>query len=188
MEWVSPACECGVAEGQFHSQGCRWELCPFCAEIDATGCECKYEHLGFQRRENFAEFDYLAESVWQLGLTRRQQVVGRTRCETRGRLPYVYAPQLCGRCGARWPELFMVQDRAWEYYAGPRLRAAMLCESCFTTLRANIDRHNERPRGVPAPEEIARYVVAWRAKDLVTLRELDPEKSRLSAARNTRLP
>src|SRR5689334_14769941 len=131
----APPCECGAEEGQFHEWGCRWELCSFCASMESGGCECRYDHLGLRRRQNPADFEYLSEVAWKSGLTDEQETQWRKRCEDRGRLPYVYAPQMCGRCGTLWPEFFVVQDTAWEYYAGPLLRSSLLCEPCFTALR-----------------------------------------------------
>jgi hypothetical protein len=131
---------------------------------------------------------YLSEAVYRNGVTREQETLWRARCEERGRLPYVYGPQMCGRCGSLWPELFVVPDAAWEWYAGPSLRSAMLCEPCFTSLRENIDRHQARPSWVPSPEEIALYVQAWRTKDKETLRRLDPGKFAPGGPRNLRFP
>jgi hypothetical protein len=181
-------CECGAEEGQLHEWGCRFELCSFCGAVEAGGCECKYDHLGLRRRENPAEFSYLSEHVYKNGLTDEQEAVWRRRREERGRLPHVYAPQMCGRCGVLWPDMFVVQDAAWEYYAGPALRGALLCEPCFTALRENIDRHQTRPAWVPSPEEIALYVRAWRERDSETMRRLDPEKFKPGGARNLRFP
>lgn len=184
---AAPACECGAEEGQFHAWRCRWELCTFCGSTNASGCECVYDHLGLKQRQNPAGFNYLSETVWKDGLTHEQDQLWRTRCENRGRLPYVYAPQVCGRCGTLWPEIFVVQDTAWEYYAGPLLRSALLCEPCFTTLRQNIDRNQARPAWVPRPEEIDLYTQAWRARDTETMRRLDPEKFK-PGSRNLRFP
>jgi hypothetical protein len=181
-------CECGAEEGQLHEWGCRFELCCFCANTESGSCACKYDQLGLRRRENPADFEYLSESVWTDGLTDEQDELWRKRCEERGRLPYVYAPQMCGRCGVLWPDMFIVQDAAWEYYAGPALRSALLCELCFTQLRENLDRHQVRPLWVPSPKDIARYVRAWRARDTETMKRLDPEKFRPGVHRNIRFP
>jgi hypothetical protein len=186
--FAAPPCECGVQEGQLHEWDCRRELCSFCGGTEEGACECRYDYLGLRCRQNPADFSYLSETVWRDGLTDEQQRLWRKRWEDRGRLPYVYAPQMCGRCGTLWPEFFMVQDTAWEYYAGPLLRSALLCEPCFTTLRENIDRHHVRPAWVPSPEEIRLYVQAWRAKDNETMRRLDPGKFRPGASRNIRFP
>lgn len=169
-------CECGVHEGQLHAEGCRWELCPFCEEPGAANCDCQYDLLGLRSRANPPAQAGLATEVYERGLSPAQEAAWRTILEARGRLPYVDAPQLCGRCGALWPDMFMVQDAAWDYYAGPRLREAMLCEPCFRELRAAIDRHLPRPDWLPSDEAIDAYIRAWHSNDRAALRRLDPAK------------
>ena len=185
---VIPACECGAEEGAFHEVGCRWELCPFCGGTNAGGCECIYDHLGFRRRENPPECGYLPQSIYENGIDQEAWAEWYSRCATRGRLPYVYVPQTCARCGCLWPSMFIVQDAAWEYYAGPLLRSAMLCESCFTTLRANIDAHQPRPAWVPPSDEIEAYNSAWKERDQEQLRRLDPGKFGPGSPRKFRYP
>lgn len=181
-------CECGALEGQLHEEGCRWELCPFCGATEAGGCECIYDHLGLRRRVHSPEHEYLADEVYSNGPSASQEAAWRARCAERGRLPYVYAPQSCARCGGLWPDLFVVQDRAWEYYAGPALRTSIICEACFRTLRTNIDAHQARPPWVPPPDEIDAYIVAWRTGDRDTLKKLDPEKFAPGPSRSIRFP
>ncbi len=93
-----PPCECGAEEGAFHELGCRWELCPFCGGTDAGGCECIYDHLGYRRRENPPECEYLPQSIYENGVDEAGRAEWYNRCAARGRLPYVYAPQTCARC------------------------------------------------------------------------------------------
>jgi hypothetical protein len=83
---------------------------------------------------------------------------------------------MCGRCGRLWPDLYMVQDAAWEYYAGPRLRDAVVCERCFNEVRRAVDKHQPRPEWVPSEEAIAAYLRAWRTGDRKALRRLDRKK------------
>jgi hypothetical protein len=156
------ACACGVEEGQLHELGCRFELCPFCGVSASASCRCIYDHLGLRRRIHPARSSYLSEEVYSEGLSEEQQAEWDRRCAARGRLPYVYAPQTCGRCGTLWPEFFTVQDEAWEYYAGPELRDRIVCEPCFTALRHNIDKHQPRPDWVPSADDIVAYSAAWR--------------------------
>jgi hypothetical protein len=182
-----PVCECGAEEGAFHEGECRWELCPFCARTDAGGCDCAYDHLLLRRRSNPAACQYLSEDVYKQGPTDAQSEEWRERCAVRGRLPYVYAPSVCARCGVLWPEMFIVQDAAWEYYAGPLLRECLLCEACFATLRRNIDAHQPRPSWVPSEDETNEYLRAWRARDQETLKRLDPDKFK-PGRRNLRFP
>ncbi len=183
-----PACSCGAREGEFHESGCGFEICPFCGSTASAGCECIYDHLGLRRRRFPAENHYLSREAFERGATPEQQLEWEARCASRGRLPYVYAPQMCGRCGALWPDFFMVQDAAWEYYAGPSLRAAIVCEPCFSVLRASVDEHQPRPAWVPTPTQIQAYVQAWRAGDRDGMKRLDPKKFEPGPPRNLRFP
>lgn len=183
-----PTCHrCGAREGEFHEDGCAFEICPFCGDTPTGACECIYDHLGLKRRVFPPDNSYLSDEVYENGVTPEQQAEWDERCASRGRLPYVYAPHMCARCGVLWPELFMVQDAAWEYYAGPCLRDKIVCESCFTTLRLNIDQHQPRPDWVPASSDIERYTEAWRVRDDDEMKRLDPKKFE-SAPRNFRYP
>lgn len=171
-----PLCECGVAEGELHAFGCRFEICPFCNVDFAEGCDCAYVQLGLKSNLNPPQFAHLPKQVYRNGLTAEQRQQWQQRCEARGRLPFVYTPQTCARCGTFWPDLFVVQDAAWLYYAGPRLAPEILCEGCFHTIRRRIDEHQQRPAWVPAESEIVEYVTAWRYGDRATLMRLDPGK------------
>jgi hypothetical protein len=173
---MDETCECGAKEGQLHKFGCRFERCPFCEEIAGSGCNCAYELLGLRRRDNPPEFDWLPERVYKRGLTPAQQRRWLKILTTKGRLPFVSAPQLCGRCGELWPVMFIVQDSVWEYYTGPELRSAVLCEPCFHRLRKRIDRHQPRPGWLAGENDVLRFIEAWRLGDRDTLRELEPQK------------
>ena len=169
-------CECGSSEGQFHRFGCRFEQCPFCEATVGEGCGCEYDLLGLRSSANSPEEAELSREVYQGGLSPEQEAAWLKILEARGRIPFVDAPQMCGRCGELWPDFFMVQDAAWEYYAGPRLRDAVLCEQCFEEVRRAVDKHQPRPKWVPTPETISAYRQAWRADDRKALRRLDPKK------------
>lgn len=103
---VVPPCECGATEGAFHDPGCRWELCPFCGANGAEGCECVYDHLGLRCRNNPPECDYLPKAIYEGGLGDDLREEWHARCASRGRLPYVYAPEHCARCGSGQPCLW----------------------------------------------------------------------------------
>ncbi len=169
-------CECGSAEGQLHRFGCRFEQCPFCEGMFGVDCECRYDFLGLRSSANSPEQAELSREVYEGGLSTEQEAAWLEILERRGRLPFVDAPQMCGRCGQLWPELFVVQDAVWEYYAGPRLRDAIVCERCFDQLRRAVDKHQPRPEWVPSEKDIAAYFQAWRSGDRAALRRLDPKK------------
>jgi hypothetical protein len=118
----------------------------------------------------------LPPEVYERGLTAAQTAQWEQILTARGRVPYVFAPQLCGRCGQLWPDLFVVQDVVWDYYTGPQLRDAMLCEACFHELRHKVDTHQPRPEWLPPAGEIEEYIRAWRRRDRDTLIRLDPTK------------
>jgi hypothetical protein len=180
-------CECGVEEGQLHVFGCHFELCPFCEGMFGSECECAYDFLGLRSRSNPPEQVWLSKPVYEGGLTPEQEQRWLEILSARGRLPFVSAPLMCGRCGRLWPGMFVVQDAAWEYYAGPTLRKAMLCEPCFHDLRQKIDKHQPRPAWVPCEEGIRRFIEAWKAGDRDTLRRLEPKKFAAHEPRARRL-
>jgi hypothetical protein len=171
-----PECECGVIEGQLHEFGCRWEYCPFCEHQFAGNCDCAYDLLGLMSRTNSPEFEYLPQEVYEEGLSEEQEEQWFEMCVTKGRIPFISAPQLCARCGSRWPEFFVVQDRVWNYYTDPGLRDQILCETCFKGIREAVDAHNTRPYWLPSDGEIEEYIRAWRDGDKEALRRLEPEK------------
>jgi hypothetical protein len=166
-------CPCGVEEGDLHAPGCQFERCPFC-EDRLENCDCSLDFLGLRGRYHPPQFDYIPEEVYKKGLSGEQAARWEAILTARGRIPYVYAPQMCGRCGELWPALFVVQDAVWDYYAGPDLRDAMLCEACFREIRRNVDRHQPRPAWLPSDAEIDQYIAAWRGKDREALVRLAP--------------
>ena len=171
-------CECGAEEGQLHKLGCRWEYCPFCESQFVEGCDCPYDLLGLKSRLHSPMFDHLPQDTYERGLSPDHEDRWFKLCEAKGRIPYIYTPQLCARCGIQWPKLFMVQDSVWSYYTGPGLCDKLLCEECFREIRTAVDRHNPRPEWLPSIVEVEEYIKAWGEGDKAKLMELEPEKFR----------
>jgi hypothetical protein len=169
-------CPCGAWEGQLHLSGCEFERCPFCEGRLIHDCECLYDFLGLRRAENPPQYGYLSEEVYNNGPSAEDLVAWDKILTARGRLPFVYAPQVCGQCGRLWPPLFVVQDTVWDYYTGPELCKELLCEDCFHELRRNVDKYQPRPAWLPSVEEIELYIRAWKSRDRDTLKRLDPAK------------
>jgi len=169
-------CECGVEEGQLHNWYCRREHCPFCDLEFSFGCDCMYMMLGLQSRNNSPITDYLTEEIYNDGLNEEQTAEWFRICCVRGRIPFVYVPQMCSRCGCLWPEFFMVQDVVWYYYTTPNLNDKLLCLDCFQYIRQRIDMFNPRPQWLPPNEEIERFIAAWKKADRATLALLEPQK------------
>jgi hypothetical protein len=168
-------CPCGVEEGQLHAHGCQFEICPFCEDL-LEACECHLDFLGLRGRLQPPQFGYTPQEIHEKGLSREQTARWEAILDARGRVPHVYAPQMCGRCGRLWPAVFVVQDAVWDYYTGPQLRDAILCEPCFHELRRSVDKYQPRPAWLPSDEEIEQYIRAWRERDRETLALLDPAK------------
>lgn len=176
---MATECECGVSEGQFHDDfECRWEYCPFCENQFVENCECPYALLGLKSPTNSPEFDYLPQKVYEEGLSPEQHDQWFQLCTEKGRIPFISSPQLCARCGSQWPDLFLVQDRVWNYYTDPGLRDQILCEVCFKSIIELIDANNPRPLWLPSNEEIEECILASHNQDTTRLRELEPEKFR----------
>jgi hypothetical protein len=131
-------CRCGAREGELHDFMCDWEPCPFCGHQLST-CDCVYDMLGLKNEKHGPETHYLPYDTFVRGLTDKQHETWFRLCEARGRVPYILWPNLCGRCGALWPEMFRVPDEAWEKYVEIRERHKMLCRSCYDTIKKWID-------------------------------------------------
>ena len=175
-ENIERVCECEAEEGELHNWYCRREHCPFCNLEFASGCDCVYMLLGLQSRNNSPETSYLTQEIYIEGLSDEQEDEWFKLCTQRGRIPFIYTPQMCGRCGCLWPEFFMVQDVAWSYYTNPDLKDKILCLGCFQHIRQSIDKHNARPSWLPSNDDIDRFILAWKNKDKPTLIALEPKK------------
>jgi len=169
-------CGCGVQEGHLHDWGCEWEHCPFCESWFVAGCDCPYLYLGLKSRNNRPDCDQLPEATYKKGLTEDEEERWFNLCAQRGRIPFVYSPQLCARCGQQWPDLFAVQDQVWGYYLPPNLRDQIVCLACFRLIKRQIDKFNPRPEWLPNDYEIEAYIKAWKDGDKAKLKKLAPDK------------
>jgi hypothetical protein len=138
-------CSCGCLEGELHEYGCDLARCPFCGGQE-NGCDCRYKKLGV-KVDRSALFSGLPEEVYRNGLNEQQRARWHELLEEKGRVPFIRYPSVCARCGALWPEMFMVPAWEWERYVEPAMQDAVLCRACFDTIKALVDEH----AGLPEP-------------------------------------
>jgi hypothetical protein len=130
--------DCGVKEGQFHKPGCDSERCPFCGG-QLISCDCCYEKLGLVDREKYPDTEGLPPEIYNGGLTSEQSKKWDRILRKKGLVPYIVYPNICGRCGTLWPELFMVSNEEWEHYIQKDARDLILCRSCYDEIKRMID-------------------------------------------------
>jgi hypothetical protein len=116
-------CQCGASEGQFHTFGCDYEMCPKCGERLYYECSC------------FPESCYTLPPGPEL-----EKLITAL-----GRVPNIVYPNHCVRCGELWPYMFMVPDAEWRYYIPKGHGDDMLCEQCYDEIVSLIDKHHPKP-------------------------------------------
>ena len=57
-------------------------------------------------------------------------------------------PNLCARCGKKWPKMFRVPNKDWERYIAPCMQDSILCERCYTRIKRWIDRAASAPEAI----------------------------------------
>jgi len=122
--------DCGVYEGQIHEFGCDMERCPFCGN-QLISCNCLYEYFG--------------ESISENGLNKQQEDKWLEILERKGRVPYILFPNICGRCGQLWPDMFMVPNDEWEKYIPIKDRDLIICKKCWNEIKKLIDTAYGKP-------------------------------------------
>lgn len=129
--------DCGIREGELHKPGCDMERCPFCGG-QLLGCSCRYTKLGYTHDYN-ASFCGLPPEVYLHGPSDEEEDRFQKMCDEHGRIPYIMLPNMCGRCGKLWPEMFRVPDEEWLFYLGGRDEETALCRKCYGQIKRLID-------------------------------------------------
>ena len=156
---IQAACGyCDAKEGQLHDYLCDHEQCPFCGgQLLSCGCAEKFfypkalnpmdpsSYVNGDVRSQTPLLPYfgLPKRVYENGLSPAQQRKWKRHLEAEGRVPFILWPNICGRCGETWPEMFMVSNEEWEKYVSLRNRRKMLCRGCLAYIKQLIDTNGE---------------------------------------------
>ena len=137
--------DCGAEEGHLHELGCDMESCPFCGG-QLISCDCAYEKLGLVDRQKYGDSTaFLPPDVYENGLTEEQETRWESLLAEKGRVPWIRYPNVCAKCGAVYPDFFMVDTPVWEHYIEPRERDKVICRDCFEFIRQVTDQYSSRP-------------------------------------------
>jgi hypothetical protein len=139
--------DCGAREGELHKlRGCDMERCPFCGgQLISCGCAERWFYPTYEFGKK--PFSGLPENVYRDGLSEAQCLAWDDALEAQGRIPWIQWPNLCARCGKRWPDMFRVSDVDWERYIEPRERDKMVCQKCWALIVKLTDLYAARAAG-----------------------------------------
>ena len=72
----------------------------------------------------------------------------------RGRIPYLCFPVLCVRCGAHWPEFFMVSNHEWHQVMPRSHWDTVICRPCYDYIK-DVRRYTlpQKPRAYPVADQ-----------------------------------
>ena len=132
-------CGCEKREGQLHEIGCGQETCPFChTQLLFCGCwEAKLKECGYPIPEE-------NEDEWEVMLPEESENKWIEILNEMGRIPYVYYPVVCAKCGKVNPIFFHVKDKVWKKYVHPHMHNEVLCKKCFRFIVDAIDKGEKK--------------------------------------------
>ena len=129
--------DCGVEEGQLHILGCDNERCPFCGN-QLISCSCKYK-LWFAYNWHELLYCGLPKDIYENGLPVELEEKWEGVLKIEGRVPYIYYPNICSKCGAVNPELFKVPLEEWNHYIEIQEQRSVICRECYDYIKRVID-------------------------------------------------
>jgi len=131
--------DCGVEEGELHYYGCDSERCPFCGG-QLISCSCRYIKLGFPYDWNAPNCG-LPLNIFKNGLTPGLKERWENILNKKGRVPFIYYPIVCAKCGVVNPDLFKVPTKEWNHYIEKGERKKVICRDCYDFIKETIDKN-----------------------------------------------
>ena len=63
----------------------------------------------------------------------------KQKLDAKRRVPFILYPNMCAKCGALWPEMFLVSDREWKRHIEKSQRSKLICRPCYDQIKTWID-------------------------------------------------
>ena len=129
--------DCGTPEGQLHNHFpcCALEACPLCLYWQMISCDCIYQVNRLVNHHIWTkETGFLPPEVYANGPTEKHRSRWMRRIEKAGRIPFVFFPTFCARCGLYEPPMWMVTRRQWQRVMPRNHWHDYLCWECFQAL------------------------------------------------------
>ncbi len=123
--------DCGVVEGALHKEKCDMEVCPFCG-LQLLTCGCKFTKLGY-------DFDNLPEDISKIGLNEVDREKWKNILEQKGRIPYIFYPNICSKCGVLWPIYINIPPKDLMKYTFFDGKRNLFCRNCYNEIKSLID-------------------------------------------------
>jgi len=129
---AKPCHDCGIVEGELHKENCDMEPCPFCGDQLLT-CTCRFTELGY-------EIDNLPVYISNNGLSDVDREIWKEKLQKKGRIPYIFYPNICSICGVLWPIYINIPPEDLMKYTFIDGKRHLFCRKCYNEVKSIIDK------------------------------------------------
>ena len=123
--------DCGIVEGELHKENCDMEQCSFCGQQLLT-CGCRYTEVGYN-------IDNLPEDISNNGLDDVEREKWKEKLQEKGRIPYIFYPNICNKCGVLWPIYINIPPEDLMKYTFIDGKRHLFCRTCYNEVKSMID-------------------------------------------------